>query len=196
MNLLYYFLFLIPVSAEPVVNISQIGPHYPIFIFEKNENPENIMVVYSKLDENCQFQAEKAKPDAPESLLHYYWLMDGKNYKPVHPMILSGIEKRLEVKGSAHAFTVELTDLKEVKNDLPDALFKVKADKSGKTCQVQALITLGPSEKNRVLKVSRIKTESKKTFAPPFRKLESVTLIGTAQGSSEKIEHTYAATKN
>lgn len=65
-------------GSSEVANIPEIGAHQPVLIVEKNVNPENKMVVYTKLDANGHFMADGNWP-----LLDFYWMMDGKNYKPV-----------------------------------------------------------------------------------------------------------------
>jgi hypothetical protein len=192
--------FCMALTANAAVrnDIKQIGPHEPIFTFEKNENPQNIMVVYTELDKDCHFIADKDGQGQP--LLDYYWLMDGKSYKPVHPMIKSGMKKRMELEANGKAqsksadgsFLVRINDLKELKTDLKDFSVQVKAERNkSQACDVEALVKLGPSDHERVLRLQTIASKAEKTALPPFRKLESITLIGKDVKTGELVKRTY-----
>jgi hypothetical protein len=54
-------------GSSEVANIPEIGAHQPVLIVEKNVNPENKMVVYTKLDANGHFMADGNWP-----LLDFY----------------------------------------------------------------------------------------------------------------------------
>ena len=174
-------------------DISQIGPHEPVFIFEKNENPQNIMVVYTEVDKNCHFLADSNAGGKP--LLDFYWLMDRKTFKPVHPMIKSSMRQRIELEGAgkdrAGSFLVRINDLKELKTDMKNFDVEIKAVLTSKACDVQAFVTLGPSDHGRVLQLTTISSKAQKTFAPPFRKVESITLEGKDVKTGELVKRTY-----
>ena len=179
----------IPLGAA---TMDPIGEHQRLLLFEKNENPQNVMVVYTKINGGCSL----AKGDNGLPVFDFYWLMDGVKYKPVHPLIKAGIRDRLEFQaGSAGTgtqdFYVRINDLKEVKNDLPDPRLHVELQSEGTTCAVDARIQLGPSDQGRVLKVESIYSEAKKTFLPPFRKLIAVTLRGVDAKTGENVERRY-----
>lgn len=122
-----------------------------LFTMEKSHNQENIMVIYAQTDEKCSFI-----PFESGSYLNYYWLMDGKKRKDVHPLIKKGIEKRVEFKSveSKHKeFTAELNDLDEVKHDLPDTAVKIEAQNQDGNCHALATISLGPSGGNQAIEL-------------------------------------------
>lgn len=181
--------FSISVSvASPVNSISEVGPHYPLFKFEKNENPQNFMVIYSKANADCHLQMANNQP-----VFDTYWLMDGKNYKKVHRLIKKGIRERLEVvpAGKKDSFFVKLHDLDEVQSDIGDARVRVSSEKSNKDCNLSATITLGPSDQNKTIRLQKLYSDSTKTIKPPFRKIKSITLSGLEIKTGEKVERTY-----
>ena len=145
--------------SSEVTNIPEIGAHQPILIVEKNVNPQNKMVVYTKLDAHGHIIADGNRP-----LLDFYWLMDGKNYKPVHAKIKNEIHKRLtgqwSSKDRAH-FIVNLNDLKEVKCDIKEPRMDVYVRKTHHGMNVEAQMTLGPSDGNMRIKLSSIYTEGR-----------------------------------
>ncbi|RYZ80955.1 MAG: hypothetical protein EOP06_24365 [Proteobacteria bacterium] len=149
------------------------------------------MVVYTKLDDNCELQKENGSP-----VLDFYWMMKGSDYKPLHSAIKSGIRDRLQLLPTAHndRFMVQINDLKEVQTDIEDPRITVvgQPDKKG-GCQVHALMTLGASDKNAVVQLTSIYSDASKTFLPPFRKLKSITIHGTDVKTGEKVDRTYNA---
>lgn len=180
-------------EAKTAVTLDPIGTHYPIFVVEKNENPQNILVAYTRLDSKCHVVED---PATKKPFLDYYWMMDREHYKPVHRLIKSGIRDRLEVQpvstgggsiASSAAFSVRVNDLKELRQDLGTPLLSVETKTQGDGCDVEAYIVLGPSDQNRRLHLETIYTESKTSFLPPFRKVVSVTL------KSESFERKYLA---
>ncbi len=178
-------------SKEPVVSIPEIGAHTPILKIEKNENPQNLMVVYTKLDpKTCAF--------AEGPVLDEYWMMDGSKYKPVHPLIKQGIQKRFELDQNAfkssQRFLVRLRDFNELKSDLgSEPTFEVTTEKASSGCGAQVTMTLGPSDHNRKIEVDSIYADSAKKILPPFRKLNSLTLIGRDVATGEAIRRTYSS---
>jgi hypothetical protein len=171
-------------AEAKVLNIPEIGPHYKIMTFEKNENPQNILVVYTKLDENCRFAVKNGKP-----LIDFYWLMDGKRYKPTHPLIKDAVRKRLEItKAGPTEFELRVNDLKELNTKADRMAVKVEKDKGG--CRIAGYF---PDEKNKLIEVDSIYSESKKTLMPPFRKLLAVTIRGTAPDSGEAVQRRFTA---
>lgn len=192
------FLFGCLVIGSPNVKpASEVGPHHPFLVFEKSENPQNILVVYAKLDSKCLFEADPDHRQTP--IFDFYWLMEKADYKPVHPMIKNGIRDRIHLDAAASqaqsggwkSLTVQVEDLGELKHDLKDPRITVKAVKTGETCQAKAFMTLGPSDHGRTLELDSIYSEAKKTLLPPFRKVVSVTLRGTDVSTGEKVSRTY-----
>lgn len=185
---------------------AEVGPHQPVLIFEKNENPQNILVVYTKLNEDCRFIADPSEPSLP--VFDFYWLMDRTRYKPVHPLIKSGIHDHLRLETPPvlrpaknddkkvpvwDSLSARIQILDELKHDLEEPRVTVKAVKREGACTVQALMKLGPSDQNRTIALESIYSESRKVLWPPFRQVVSVTLTGTDVASGEKVKRTYLA---
>jgi len=163
-------------AVGEVATISEIGSHHPILIVEKNVNPQNLMVVYTKEDANGRFLTDEADRNRP--VFDFYWLMDGKNYKPVNGMIKNEIGKRFEWQMSrtnpATHFVVNLNDLKEVDSDIKDPKIDVYASRSRGARGAEAQMSLGPSNGNMRIKLTSIYTEGR-AFPPA---VYSVTLKG------------------
>lgn len=176
--------------AQEINAVSEIGDHYSLFTFEKNENPENILILYTKLDNNCQVMEEAGAP-----VFDMYWMMNRQRYKPTNSLIKSGIKDRLQLQAAngANGFYVVLNDLKEVKSDLKDAKLSVIAEKHQGKCRLRSLFTLGPSDNNATIQIQSIYSEATKTLVPPFRKLKSVTLNGINVLTGAKVSRTYPA---
>ena len=192
MSLVYIYIGV--AQAQNAGAISQIGEHSILFTFEKNENPQNIMIVYTKLDGACQIVVDPNEQASPT--FNMYWLMSSNAYKPVHSLIKSGVFDRLEVMpAKTHdSFQIQINDLKELQTDVPDPKLNVVAQKSAKgACEVKSYFTLGPSDKNATMQVQAIYSDASKTLLPPFRKLKSVTLRGLNSKTGEKISRTYKA---
>src|SRR5437868_10402489 len=132
--------------AQPTT-VPEIGSHYPIFKVEKNENPENIMIVYTKLDANCHLQVDSSTAGNP--VFDFYWLMNRQTYKPVNSLIKSSVKDRLRVApaNNSDTFMAQLNDLKEVDSDIRDPRLTVTSEANSQgQCQVHPYLTLGPSD--------------------------------------------------
>jgi len=178
-------------QSSQVNTIPQIGSHHRLFIYEKNENPQNILVVYSKLNEQCQIQKLEGG-----NLFDFYWLMDRQTYKPTHPLIKSGIRDRLQaVEAKSTSFDLLLSDLKEVQTDIPEGRLSIEALKNadGSCGEMKAFITLGPSDGHARIQLESIYAEAAKTWNPLTRKLVSVTLKGTDIKTGQVISHKFMA---
>lgn len=162
--------------AGKVEAMREIGAHYPILIVAKNVNPQNFMVVCTKADADGRFLKNAANRNRP--VLDFYWLMDGKNFKPVNVLIKNEIGKRLECQlgpaGNETHFWVYVNDLKEVDSDIRDPKMDVYSRQSGDTQKVEAQMSLGPSDGKMRIKLSSIYTEGR-AFPPA---VYSVTLSG------------------
>jgi len=187
--------FVFRLAAHEVTNIAEIGSHEPILIVEKNVHPENLMVVYTKVDAHGHFLPDPKNPARP--ILGFYWLMGGKAYKPVNAIIKTEIRKRLKLElppiGIATHFVIYLNDLKEVKSDIKQPKINVSIDETTGTRDVEAQMNLGPSDENMRIKLSAIYTEGR-AFPPA---VYSVTLKGEeiANGklTGKKVTRTYEA---
>ncbi|MBC7371835.1 MAG: hypothetical protein H7326_09730 [Bdellovibrionaceae bacterium] len=181
-------------KAQTVEATRQVGDHAALFTFEKNENPENIMIVYTKLDSNCQVVVDPNKQASP--IFDMYWLMNGTGFKPVHSLIKNGVIGRLEIipAKSHDTFQIQINDLKELQTDVQEQKLTIVAQKSAKgACEVKSFFTLGASDKGATMQVKTIYSEAAKTMLPPFRKLKSVTLKGVDSKTGEKLSRTYKA---
>ncbi len=171
--------FAISLLGAPTVKgetVSAIGAHQPILVVNKNVNPRNQLVVYTKQAVDGSFLMNPADRNRP--LLDFYWLMDGRNYKPVNGLIKSEIRRRFACQSlpgaSASHFTIEIRDLKEVNADLRDPKVDVYARRTRGISDVEAQISLGPSDGYMRIKLSSIYTEGA-TFPPA---VHAVTLKG------------------
>lgn len=182
-------------SAVEVREIADIGPHQPILRVRKNVNPQNVMVVYTKMDASGRFLEDR---DLNRPVLDFYWLMEGKTYKPVNGLIKAEIRKRFvprwTSKGLATRFIITMSDLKEVKSDISEPHVDVYAREDGGAPDVEAQMSLGPSDGNMRIKLSSIQTEGR-AFPPA---VYSVTLKGEevvagGQATGKKVARKYAS---
>jgi hypothetical protein len=185
----------LPAGSAEVTNSPEVGVHQPILTVEKNVHPENKMVIYTKLDTNGRFAADPANRNAP--ILDFYWLMDGRNYKAVHPLIKTEIRKRFICQWgsnnrSAH-FLVDVNDLKEVRSDITDPKMEVYARETSGGMKVEAQMNLGPSDGKMRIRLSSIYTEGR-VFPPG---VDAVTLKGeemvNGTPTGKKVTRRYAA---
>lgn len=184
------FLFAWALRAE-VHNLPEVGRHFPLFTFEKNENPQNIMVIYVKLDGDNRFEKDPKHPDRP--LIGFYWLMNREKYKPVHPLIARGIRERLHFVSQApdrRSFRIRLSDLGSLKPSAKDIDVKVI---EGSEPSVEASLTVGSPGHARKIKIDRIYSQAHKTFLPPFRKVDAVTVYGETLAGGDPVSRTYSA---
>lgn len=168
--------FLLRIADAEVTNIAEVGVHHPILTVGKSVNRQNTMVVYTKVDADGRFLADNANRDRPE--FDFYWLMDGKDYKPVNWMIKREIRRRFACQSApadrATHFVITMNDLKEVESDIRNPKVDVYARGSDGARGVEAQITLGPSDGNMRIRLSSIYTEGR-AFPPA---VFSVTLKG------------------
>src|SRR5215510_3978950 len=118
------------VTGKAVHNIGDVGEHYPIFLVEKSHHPENITVVYTKLDKNCHVIPDREHGFMPT--LDFYWLMDETRYKPMAGPLKEGVRKRLQFtdtrwhKVDPTSFSVRIDGLVHVKHDLQSPTVQIK----------------------------------------------------------------------
>lgn len=166
MALLFLFISLISHATEQA-DVGDVGPHYPLFRFEKNVRPENVMIVYTKLDSKCQL--------AKDPMLGFYWLMKGATYKPVHPVIEQNIRKRLSILShDAHSLKLSLNDVKELGSELKTVTLNVGTRSSKGICELE---TIAAVDEAGIL-VHAIRSETKRTILPPFHKLVALSITG------------------
>ena len=80
--------------GQAVTTVGDVGAHYPLFLVVKSHHPENVTVVYTKLDPHCRVLPDPAHNDQPT--LDFYWLMDSTHYKPMAALLKAGIRQRLQ----------------------------------------------------------------------------------------------------
>jgi hypothetical protein len=176
--------------------IPEIGPHYRVVTVEKSIHPQNKLVAYTRLDAECRVQRDAEQANAP--VFDFYWLMDGSRYKRVNALIKRGIRKRLQVwasppKSLDGAFSVRLNELDAVEHDLgATPLLWVRAEKKADGCAVEGRITLGPSDKNAVIRLDSIYSESVMTglFSA---KVKSIELKGVELETGKPVVRVYRA---
>jgi hypothetical protein len=193
-------------TGQVVTNVGDVGEHYPLFLIEKSHHPENITVVYTKLDTHCRVIPDREHGFLPT--LDFYWLMDTTRYKPMAGPLKAGARKRLQfidtngAQGDLTAFAVRTDDLSRVQHDLQNPTVQIKAERQGDACVATALMTLGPSNGNVTLKVESVSTKTepitllKKMRAmadPDFIRIYAVTVKGTDVTTGQPIERTYHA---
>lgn len=187
-----------PVCAGKVVTgIAELGPHYKVLAIEKNIHPQNQMVAYTRLDQQCRVQRDPKQANAP--VLDFYWLMDHARYKPVNVLIRRGIRKRFLIETASAqnradgSFSVRLNELDEVDNDLGAApRLWVRGRRTARGCVAEASITLGPSNNNAVIRLDSIYSEAelKGLFSA---KVKLITLKGVDLKTGKPVVRVYRA---
>ena len=193
-------------TGRAVTNIVDVGEHYPLFLIEKSHHPENIAVVYTKLDKYCHVIPDREHGFLPT--LDFYWLLDAVRYKPMAELLKAGARKRLQFidanrsQGNTTAFTVRTDDLSRVQHDLQSPTVQIKAERQGDACVATAFMTLGPSNGNVTIKVDSVATMTEpmtllKTMRamadPDCIRIYTVTVKGTDVATGQPIERTYYA---
>jgi hypothetical protein len=159
-----------------------------LFVVQKSKNPQNILVVYCKVNSHCEFQ--RIADAGRDHLYDVYWLMDGNRYKRTHPVIKKMARKRFVPQKAAEptrSFDVLLTDLKELIHDLPSDIVRVDSYRRPEgRCAVRAMIQLGPSGGNRTMQIDSIYSKARTIFSIPIG-IHYIELHGTDIRSREKI---------
>ncbi len=123
-----------------------------LFTLEKSLNSENTLNIHTQTDENCKFVA------GANGYVDFYWLMEGKTIKQVHPMIRTKVQERVQFIGindRRDSFKVRLNDLSEIKHDLESNIIEARAEIVNGTCTVNSIIQLGASAKYKKLNLQR-----------------------------------------
>ncbi len=189
MKLLFISIFCVSLAhASRQISIPPIGNHYEIFRFEKSENPQNVLVIYTRLDEHCQFITDQSNPQKPQ--FDFYWLMNRQNYKVVNFLIRNSIRERLMVSVPAdfserkNFFSVQVSDLREIAPSVQDSLIRVWARPMGSECDLKTSFDLAKDiHEARTIQLQKIYLESKYTYWPPFRKVLSIRVDGVNEKS-------------
>jgi hypothetical protein len=194
------------VIGQAVTAFSDVGEHYPLFLVAKSHHPENLTVVYTKLDAHCRVLPDPAHSDQPT--LDFYWLMDSTHYKPMAALLKNGIRARLQFPTTRghHAepttFTVRLADLVRLTHDLPSPTVQITTARHGEACVAMASLTLGPSDGHATMKVESIFTHTEvltlrkkiQVMADPDAlQVYAVTMQGADAMTGQPLERTYRA---
>jgi hypothetical protein len=187
---LAFTLFATLAHAQTISNVPEVGPHLKILTFEKNLNPQNILIVYTRADHACHLLTDPDNPHQP--VIGFYWLMEHSHYKPVHSLIQNAVRERLVVEpfkdqGPHTSFTLHLNDLKELDSDLPELKAEVSLRSVHGDCEVKTLV------KDPALQLLTIYSEARTTWLPPFRKVVSITLKGLPPTGGPVVEKTFSA---
>jgi hypothetical protein len=188
--------------GSEIVNVPELGLHHRILTIEKNENPQNLVLMYTRLDRQCRFVMDDKQGQIP--FLDFYWLNDRSRYHEMHALLKRGIRKRLEVQPLSRepnqegAFAIRIRNLREIRHDLDDPVMLIKAvGKPGadgnNRCEVQAQMKVNVGKSESMVRLEAISAVGKKTFLPPFRKVVSVTLHGVIPKNGERVERTFSA---
>src|SRR4249920_3064256 len=151
-------------TGQAVTNVEEVGEHYPLFLIEKSHHPENITVVYTKLDPHCRVIPDRQHGFLPT--LDFYWLMDATRYKPMAGPLKADARKRLQFidangpQGDPTSFAVRTAELSHVQHDLQNPTVQIKAERQGDACVATALMTLGPSNGNATMRVESVSTRT------------------------------------
>jgi hypothetical protein len=165
-----------------------VGTHFPVFRYEKSENPQNVMIAYVKLNEKCEIQNDEKY----HSGLSVYWLMDGRRYKPVHRWIQQGIRERVDNVVEDHrSFLLRLKNPQVFRDDLDTRDIEVVAKPVKDGCEASAFVDVQTDAGKKKIKLTKIYAESKKTLLPPFRKVLAVSFTGVDPESGNVIERRF-----
>jgi hypothetical protein len=193
-------------TGQAVTNVEEVGEHYPLFLIEKSHHPENITVVYTKLDTHCHVIPDRQHGFLPT--LDFYWLMDAIRYKPMAGPLKADARKRLQFidangsQGDSTSFSVRTDELSRVQHDLQNPTVQIKAERQGDACVATASLTLGPSNGHATIQVKSISTKTEpitllKTMQamtdPGAIRIYAVTVKGTDVVTGQPIERTYHA---
>jgi hypothetical protein len=194
------------IGGTAVTNIGDIGEHYPLFLVEKSYHPQNIAVVYTKLDRTCHVMPDHAHGSVPT--LDFYWLMDATRYKPMARALKESARQHLqfidsqEHQGYLVSFTVRSDALARLHHDLQSPTVQIKTKRQGEACVATAYVTLGPSDGNVTIQVESVyaRTADLTMFKalqamadPNAIQIDAVTVKGTDIATGQPIERTYPA---
>jgi hypothetical protein len=168
--------------------VPEVGAHYPILIVEKDQNPQNILVVYTKLGRECQIELDEGEPQ-----IGFYWLMNGKNYKRMNSILEGRARERMQLiaaEGTAKrdTFYLNAKDISEMDHDLKNPRLTVKSRLQNGKCFVEGFMQLGPSDGNVVIRLDRIYGEGASLLNPVP---DSVTLKGVNAKTGVAVKRTY-----
>lgn len=169
------------------------GNAHSILFLEKNVNPQNVMVVYTRLDTSCRPLIDLETGTATTG---FYWLMDRQKYKPVSPFIVDAIKERIVPQNiyqpSPHEsyFNLSFSYFEELGIDLNNInlfVYSAKNTQSQK-CVAATYMKLGPEDGNVIIKIKSIYIESEKPSLFNLRpKVHSIRVSGIDEQTGEKL---------
>lgn len=168
------------------------GEHVPLFVFKKTIHPQNIVIVYTKMDRNCRIVYDR-QTGAPTFGL--YWLDDGVRYDAA-PHLASQLLSRMpveDVKGDPTSFYVRLNDLGRVNHDLADERLLIKSERHGNTCIAGAYVML---KDKKLVRITSTLTDASINFFTFDTDIRSLTVVGHEAGEpNSKIIRKFTAGK-
>lgn len=156
-----------------------------LFTMEKNYHAENIMVINTQIDDTCKFVSKN------NEYMDFYWLMDKKSKKEVHPMIRGQIQEKVKFSGinnERESFKIRMNDLSELKHDLEDTTMEVSSAVINGVCQVKSVLKLGPSGKYRKLNLKRTYCEVTNNVVGIPNGCKFIDLQGTDADTGEALK--------
>ncbi len=167
------------------------GEHVPLFVFEKTFNPENIIIIYTKVDRNCRIIYDRQKQQPTFGL---YWLDDGVRFDPA-PQLANQFLSRMpveDIKDDPYSFYVRLTDLRQLHHDLADERLLIRSEQYGNSCLVGAYMRL---KNKKLVRVTSTLTDAAINFFS--LNIRSLTVVGHEIGNmNKKIVRTYPAAES
>lgn len=136
-----------PISLKPGFGGSalQLPAHHRVFVVGKNVGKANELVVFSELDANCTFKADRNVQGQPS--FDFYWWMEGRSYfKNPAPALRPYMNEELKVigNGANGSFTIQSSNIAKLdQTEVGGAPnFTVRAEKKDGKCEVNAYITI------------------------------------------------------
>lgn len=190
--------------ASEIKNLRELGSHHQVLLLEKNENPQNQIVVYTRVDNKCRFIRGSGKNRS--ALIGFYWLLNRSRYKPLSSFVERRIYDKVKIKSSdrlrsepddgAEAWSDSL----RLESDLlvrfspvfKNAQIEIRSREKRGRCEVRTFAQLPNT--NELMRLTSVFSELKKTWLPPFRKVLSVTLKGQISETGKPILKTIRGT--
>lgn len=161
-----------------------------LFITEKSYHAENIMVVNATTDDHCKFTKKN------NEFIDFYWLMDRKRRKEIHPLIRLKVNERVSFMGintEGDSFKIRMNDLSELKNDLKDITLEISSKLTDGTCQIKSILQLGRSAHFKKLNLKRSYCEVSTNFLGFPNGCKFLELSGTDADTDEALSVRFMA---
>lgn len=169
---------------------SSTGIERKLFTMEKSYNPQNIMIIHTKTDDQCKFIAKN------NEYVDFYWLMDRKSRKEVHSMIRGEIKEKVKFLGinkSSDTFKIRLADLSQLKHDLEDTTMEITSEINNGGCRVKSILKLGATGNYRKLNLMRTYCEVTTNLFGIPNGCKFIDLIGNDADSGEALRVRFKA---